>query len=101
MEQMEEIGHPIRPDNWDYQVRGDHYASHAEKQLSVAAPGESMAISNPGGMCPDCVGYFRRLSLYQGPLAVADPNGVRVFNSGMTWFFTNAQMTYYLPTVIK
>jgi phage-related protein len=57
---------------------GIYYASHAEKQMSVVAPGKPIGVSLP--MCIDCKDYFSALAKHTGqPQVVADPDMVRIF----------------------
>jgi hypothetical protein len=57
---------------------GMHFASHAEKQMSVVAPGKPIGVSLP--MCIDCKDYFSALARHTGqPQVVADPEMVRIF----------------------
>ena len=80
----EEIGHNLRPHKLlDQGVPGRYNASHAEKQLSVIAPNEPIAVSR--AMCSDCIPYFRQIAQTSGKVQiVSDPNYVRIFNADGT-----------------
>jgi hypothetical protein len=60
---------------------GKHYRSHAEKQISVIQPDNSIGVSR--GMCEsDCYPYFYALAqLRQQNIMIADPNGIWLFYS--------------------
>jgi hypothetical protein len=58
---------------------GKHYRSHAEKQISVIQPDNSIGVSR--GMCEeDCYPYFYALAqIRQQNIIIADPNGIWLF----------------------
>jgi hypothetical protein len=58
---------------------GKHYRSHAEKQISVIQPDNSIGVSR--GMCEeDCYPYFCALAqIRQQNIIIADPNGIWLF----------------------
>ncbi len=60
---------------------GKHYRSHAEKQISVIQPDNSIGVSR--GMCEDdCYPYFYALAqIRQQNIMIADPNGIWLFYS--------------------
>ncbi|MEH1999597.1 MAG: hypothetical protein V7L00_12770 [Nostoc sp.] len=60
---------------------GKHYRSHAEKQISVIQPDNSIGVSR--GMCEeDCYPYFYALAqIRQQDIVIADSNGIWLFYS--------------------
>ena len=80
MKLCREIGHEPRPHKlFDQGQPGRYNSSHAEKQLSVAAPNEPMAVSIP--MCSDCKPYFQKLARFTNEAqVVADPDKIRIFH---------------------
>ena len=77
--QGEEMGFTFKPNKKDLVGSpGTFLASHAEAQLSVAAPDQPVGVSN--FMCPDCYNYYSKLAQYRGvEQVVADPYYVRHF----------------------
>ncbi len=58
---------------------GKHYRSHAEKQISVIQPNNSIGVSR--GMCEeDCYPYFYALAqIRHKNIIIADPNSIWLF----------------------
>ena len=93
-----EMGYQLGTHIYDQGVSGRYYASHAEKQMSVVAPNQPLAISHPNGMCADCINYFKQYSIYSKmPQVIADPNGVNIFINGTYTFLNDSQ----LPTLLQ
>jgi hypothetical protein len=67
---------------WDLDPKNDlgkHYRSHAEKQISVIQPDNSIGVSR--GMCKaDCCPYFYAVAqLRQQNIIISDPDGIWLF----------------------
>jgi hypothetical protein len=79
----QQIGHTLRPAGAPDQLDrggwpGKFHASHAEKQLAVVSPNDSIAVSQK--MCPDCRQFFGRLAEHrQTTQVVSDPQGTWIF----------------------
>ncbi len=84
----DKIGHDLKPSGAFDQVNqggfpGKFNASHAEKQMTIASPGDPIGVSKP--MCPDCVNFFKSNAQYTGnPQTVTDPEMTRIFNPNGT-----------------
>jgi len=76
---QEEIGHPIRPNSFlDNGVPGQHYASHAEKQMAVLDPNKPVRIDLP--QCKDCIDFYQKLAMHRNQAqTVIGPDGTRTF----------------------
>ncbi|WP_181575152.1 hypothetical protein [Actinomyces sp. Z5] len=74
-----EIGHPpVDMGGRDHGVLGQCKASHAERQQSLIAKEPDIGVSK--NICPDCMGYFRKLAAYEGrEWRVTDPRGTWLF----------------------
>ncbi len=60
-ERAEKIGHKLKPHPRDKNFVGEWNASHAEKQLAVANPGQPISVDK--WMCQDCVEFFQKQAL--------------------------------------
>ncbi|MBW4507122.1 MAG: hypothetical protein KME64_11495 [Scytonematopsis contorta HA4267-MV1] len=81
IEKFNQYGYKTK--KWDLDPQedlGKHYRSHAEKQISVIKPCNSIGVSR--GICEeDCYPYLRALAqIRQQHIVVADPNGVYLFH---------------------
>lgn len=82
IEEFKKYGYETK--KWDLDSElypGRHYRSHAEKQISVIKPCNSIGVSK--GICEeDCYPYLCALAqIRKQHIVVADPNGVYLFYS--------------------
>lgn len=82
IEEFKRYGYETKKWDLDSELNpGRHYRSHAEKQISVIKPCNSIGVSK--GICEeDCYPYLCALAqIRKQHIVVADPNGVYLFYS--------------------
>lgn len=84
MDRADEIGHSLSKNaSIDNGVPGQAAASHAEKQVMTAKPGDPIGVSR--GMCSDCIKFAQKHADEIGKdVIVTDPSGTKIFEPGGT-----------------
>ena len=84
-EALLDLGYALPSHAYDQGVPGRYYSSHAERQVSTAAPGEPIGVVMD--MCSDCVPWFRhRARQLDRLLVVATMWNVNLFDrAGTHW----------------
>ncbi len=84
MKRSENINHSLSENaSIDNGVPGQAAASHAEKQIMTAKPGDPLGVSRE--MCNDCIKFAQKHANEIGAdVVITDPNGTKIFESGGT-----------------